>query len=121
MKKITKIKYLIIELVIVFLITLININLDNDEIWNYGFAYNISNGLIPYKDFNMIITPLFPFLGSVFLSIFGKSLLVYHIFNTLICTTIFYLIKKLLSNTSYIVYYLFLIISSPNYNLFCVL
>ena len=25
-----------------------------DEIWNYGFSYNIAKGSIPYKEFNMI-------------------------------------------------------------------
>lgn len=27
---------------------------DLDEIWNYTFAKNISEGIIPYKDFNML-------------------------------------------------------------------
>ena len=29
-----------------------------DEIWNFNFARNIANGLIPYNDFNMLQTPL---------------------------------------------------------------
>ena len=42
----------------------------DDELFSYGFSYNIINGLIPYKDFNMVITPLFPYLlsfGLIFL------------------------------------------------------
>ena len=35
-------------------------NADNDLIWNYGFSYNIASGLTMYKDFNMVITPLYP-------------------------------------------------------------
>ena len=91
-------KYQILELIIICILTLIFnlvcLTITGDEIWNYGFAYNIATGLIPYKDFNMIITPLFPILGAIFLSIFGKNLIVYHIFNALICTTIFSFIKK---------------------------
>ena len=33
-----------------------------DEIWNYNFARNVADGLIPYKDFNMVTTPLLPFI-----------------------------------------------------------
>lgn len=57
--------YQLLELLIIFILTLLfntfcN-NLTIDEIWNYGFSYNIATGLIPYKDFNMVITPLYPF------------------------------------------------------------
>ena len=49
------------ELIIIFIVTLIyNLvipELSLDEVWNYGFCYNVLNGLVPYKDFNMIITP----------------------------------------------------------------
>ena len=52
------------ELIIIFIVTLIyNLvipELSLDEVWNYGFCYNVLNGLVPYKDFNMIITPLYP-------------------------------------------------------------
>ena len=43
--------------------------LNGDEVWNYGFAYAISNGEIPYRDFNMVVTPLYSFLISIFISI----------------------------------------------------
>lgn len=41
-----------------------------DEIWNYNFAKNIADGLIPYKDFNMLQTPLLPFINGLILKIF---------------------------------------------------
>ena len=34
-----------------------------DEIWNYNFARNIANGLVPYKEFNMLQMPLLPIIG----------------------------------------------------------
>ena len=118
-------KYQIIELCIIFLLTLIfNLmcnTLTHDEVWNYGFAYNIANDLIPYKDFNMVITPLFPILGAIFMTIFGKSLVIYHIFNAIICTWIFYYMKKNNSKSYYIPYYILLFNALPNYSLFCIL
>lgn len=118
-------KYQILELIIIFIITLLFDLLCNnfvyDEIWNYGFSYNIATGLIPYKDFNMIITPLFPILGSIWMLIFEKSFLSYYIFNTIICTVIFSYIKKFNSKSYYIVYSILLLFSLPNYNLFCML
>ena len=124
-KKFKQNKNLIIELFIIFLITLVyNLifaELTHDEVWNYGFASNISNGLLPYKNFNMVLTPLYPFLGSIFLIIFGKNLVVFHIFNAIMCTIIFYLIKKLVPSGYYIVYAFLLLFSLPNYNLLCLL
>ena len=38
----------------------------SDEIWNYGFSYNISRGMVIYRDFNVLQTPLFFFIGSLF-------------------------------------------------------
>lgn len=124
-EKLKKEKYQILELIIIFILTLLfNLicnKLTNDEIWNYGFIYNISTGLIPYKDFNMIITPLYPILGALFLSVFGKNFLSYHIFNSIICTTIFYNMKKTVPKNYYIIYSIFLLFSSPNYNSLCIL
>ncbi len=51
--------------ILLFLATVLPRNLANlDEIWNFNFARNIANGLIPYKykDFNMLQTPLLPFI-----------------------------------------------------------
>ena len=52
-----KIKDLLL-FILLFVITfsiIIKRNVYNyDELWNYSFAQNIKNGLIPYKDFNMI-------------------------------------------------------------------
>lgn len=115
----------IIELIIIFTITflfnLICNPLTSDEIWNYGFAYNIANGLLPYKDFNLVVTPLFPFIGALFLVIFGKNLIVYHLFNAVICTLIFYFMKKCTNRGYYILYSILLLFSLPNYSLFSLL
>lgn len=118
-------KYQILELIIIFILTLLfnlmcNV-ISNDDIWNYGFSYNILNGLIPYEDFNMVITPLYPFISALFMSIFGEKLIVYYILGALVSTTIFYYLKKQNPNSYYLIYSIFLFFSMPGYNLFSIL
>lgn len=122
---VNKNKRLVLELILIFILTtiinLLCITMNHDEIWIYGFSHNIASGLIPYKDFNMIITPLFPLLGSLFLYILGKNIVVFHIFNSLICTSIYYFMKKTHPKTYQIIYGILLFFSLPNYNLLCLL
>ena len=123
--KLKKNKSQIIELIMIFILTLLfNLicnTLSNDDIWNYGFSYNILNGLIPYKDFNMVITPLYPFIGALFMLIFGEKLIIYYILGAIVSTTIFSYIKKQNPNNYYLVYMIFLFFSMPGYNLFSLL
>jgi len=92
-----------------------------DEIWNYGFAHNIYRGLIPYKDFNMVLTPLFPFIMSFPFFIFGSSMLVFHIEWAIILTAIFYILHYYFKEKSYL-FLIFMIfplsIAFPSYNMF---
>ena len=65
-----KYKFLIKYIVIFLIILVFNMIItptDLDEIWSYGFAISIRDGLIPYKDFNMVVTPLYPIIISLFL------------------------------------------------------
>ena len=116
-------KYIILFL-IVFLLTFIFgfffYSIYIDEVWNYGFAYSISKGLIPYKDFNMIITPLYPFLLSFFINLFGNYLYSMYIFNSLIASLIFIIMFKKIKYKSLIIYPLVLFIIGLGYNLFAI-
>ena len=67
-----------------------------DELWNYNFASNISNGLIPYRDFNMVVTPLLSLIGGAFLYLFGKELIVIRILNILLSTSIIFVMYKIM-------------------------
>lgn len=92
-----------------------------DEIWNYGFANNLYRGLIPYVDFNMVLTPFYSFFLSIFFYLFGSSMLTFHIINALILTGCFVLLDKMYQEKSWL-FFLFLFFpvncSFPNYNLF---
>ena len=68
-----------------------------DEIWNYNFAHEIVRGLMPYKDINMVITPLFPYLIAGLLKIFGDELIVFRIIEALLMTSIFFITYKILN------------------------
>lgn len=69
---------------------------DLDEIWNYNFARNIADGLVPYRDFNMLQTPLLPFIARLFLKLFGNELIVMRILAILLISSIFFMIYKIL-------------------------
>lgn len=81
--------------IIYFVIYYFNSAISLDEIWNYGFAYNISQGLIPYLDFNMIQTPLYAYLLGGLIKIFGNHFMVMVVFNSFLSGLLqYFLIKK---------------------------
>ena len=67
-----------------------------DEMWNYNFASNIANGLIPYKDFNMVVTPLLSIVCGIILKITLKELFVMRILAAILCSGIIYFVYKIL-------------------------
>ena len=90
----------------------------DDELFNYGFGFNISEGLVPYKDFNMIITPLFSYVVAILLKIFGSKLIVYHVLIAVIVTVIFYICYKSVGKMAFVIYFLLLIYPYIGYNMF---
>ena len=111
----------IVAFVITFVYDFFIVRLGMDEVWCYGFAYNISKGLVPYRDFNMIITPLYSFAGSLFIKIFGNHLFSVHIFNALFIALFVTVGYKVLNKKIFILWLLSLSILYPCYNTFCVL
>ena len=92
-----------------------------DEIWNYGFAYNIATGLIPYKDFNMVITPLYHFIAAIFIKIFGHHLYSLHLFNNIIIATTVIITSKKLKYRNLLLAPIIIIHFTPSYNVLCTL
>lgn len=95
-----------------------------DDIWNYGFSYNIAKGAVPYKDFNMVIMPLYSLLMSVPLILFGNKLIVFHLSNTILFSIVLYFTssEKRIANILliYITFFVPVALIS-NYNTFVVL
>lgn len=123
MKKLYKYITFIILFILFLLFNLIISPLNLDEIWSYGFSYNIANGLIPYKDFNMVITPFYPILMALLLKI-NHSILFFHIINVLIPTSILFIAHKLIKEKVFIILPLLIFplnITFPNYNIFLLL
>ena len=87
--------------------------IDLDEIWSYGFTYNISRGLIPYKEFNMVVSPLYNLLFAIPLKIFGNYLLVYKLSHAFLYSFIFTLAYQRLGKKSFLLSIAVAIQSSP--------
>lgn len=67
-----------------------------DEIWNFNFGINISNGKLPYKDFNMVQTPLSAIISGLVLKMFGIELIVMRVLGISLCTAILYVVYIIL-------------------------
>ena len=94
---------------------------NNDLIWNYGFCYNVAKGLKMYKDFNMVITPLFPTIFGLLMKLFGNNTIIFFLFNTLVPLTIYYIVYKYYKKVFIETIILITFISIPNYNLLCIM
>lgn len=114
-------KYLVIFIFCFLSMSLFFSFIDGDVLWNYGFAYAISRGEIPYLDFNMIITPFYPLLMALPLLI-SHNILIFYLTNSLILTIMFYYLFKLFNYKAWLLL-IFLIfplpaIVFPTYNMF---
>ena len=118
--KIIKENYRYIILFLLFLFyNLILSPLNLDEIWCYGFSHSLYKGLIPYLDFNMVITPFYPFVMSIPFYLFGSSMLVFHIENALLLTLFCYYSYQLIGKNFWLISIFFIWpinITFPNYN-----
>lgn len=94
-----------------------------DELWNYNFAKNISEGNIPYKDFNMLQMPLLPIICGIILKVFANELIVMRILAALLCAIVLYISYKIfnLLNIKKEVSYIFIfLIGCLFLDLFCI-
>lgn len=74
----------------------LNVEFDiNDELWNFSNVYKMSIGFEIYRDLNVIITPLFFYIGNLLFNVLGSNYLVFRIYNVLISTMFYYLTYKL--------------------------
>ena len=100
----------------------------NDELWNFQNIYKMINGYKIYNDSNVIITPIFFYLGAIFLEIFSAKFVVFRIYNIISVIILFVIsykiMKKLDLSKNLIAVYLSLlfllmfqsIVAGANYN-----
>lgn len=73
-----------------------------DELWNYSFSKNIADGLLPYKDFNLVQTPFLFMVTSVFLKFMFDGLITTRILSTVLAVAIlimvYIILNKLIKN-----------------------
>ena len=67
-----------------------------DEIWNFNFSRNIADGLIPYKDFNIVQMPLLAIICGAILKIFGTELIFMRCLAVLLMCLTFFMAYKIL-------------------------
>ena len=120
-KKIRLLMFFSILLILVFIYSYFLINVFGDEIWNYGFSYNIASGLIPYRDFGMLQTPLYFLLASIFIKIFGSYLFSFHLFNSFVLASIIYIFYYKLKYKGFILIPFVFLNCYPSYNIFSIL
>ena len=81
-----------------------------DELWNFNFAKNISDGKMPYKDFNMVQTPLLPIISGYLLTILGQEVIVTRIIAIILNTLILFVTYKILEQLNINRYFRYLIL-----------
>lgn len=86
--KIKNVFFFIICFLLLMIFSSFAFDLNGDTIWNFGFSYNITRGLIPYVDFNMVIGPLYNLFIAFFFKIFGNYLIIFNIVNSLMFSLI---------------------------------
>lgn len=67
-----------------------------DELWNYNFARNIHDGLVPYRDFNIVQMPLLSMICAIALKIFGNQLIVMRFLAVILMSLMFFISYKIL-------------------------
>lgn len=115
---------LIIIFISMFIFTIYRNVLYIDETWTLNICLNIKNGLVPYKDFSLLVPPLYYYLLSIPLlftnHIIGMRIMV----SILNCISIYYFLKILkelkfnpAEQTLYtIIYSIMIMMQSISYN-----
>ena len=109
----------VVFFVISFCYKIFFLPLNGDEIWCYGFSYNIAKGLVIYRDFNVMVTPLYFFLSSIFIHLFGNYLISMHLFDCILIGFLAIILYKRLGLYKLLLLYpLIIIYYFPSYNYF---
>lgn len=104
-----------------------------DELWNFQNIYKMVNGYTIYKDANVIITPIFFWIGEIIFKIFVANYFIYRLFDVCIYSTMILIVYNILKQikvrkrnalvyTLIIHYFLYNIVTAgANYNTLAIL
>ncbi len=81
-----------------FLIIFINTLEIADELWLFHHIYKISKGYTIYSDVNVIITPIFFYIGKLFFFIFGSNMIVFRIYDLIIFFILYFVSYSIMKN-----------------------
>ena len=95
--------------------------INSDELWNFQNIYKMYNGFVIYKDANVIITPLFLWLGELLFKVLGANFLVFRVYNIIIMEILYFVtyltLKKLNINKKIAVIIILILITYWNYGM----
>lgn len=108
--------FVLILIALAMLARVYNVVISNtDEAYNFLNSYKLANGLTIYTDNNVIITPLFFYISSIFLKIFGENIFIFRTLNLIISSLMFLacyvILKELKVNKRFSLLYTLLIIA----------
>ena len=97
MAKADKTKRILIFCLIITVMTFLKVMLwnfgDLDELWNYNLSRGIVMGMQPYRDFNMVQTPLFAFINA-FALLISRTLTAYRISCSVLLSVLMLLVFR---------------------------
>lgn len=67
----------------------------NDELWNFSNVYKMSYGETIYEACNVIVTPLFFYIGQIIFKILGANYFSFRIYNLLLYSILYFLLYRL--------------------------
>lgn len=97
------------------LVGIINTSINYDVIWCFHMIQKVANGYMLYSEVNTVVTPIFFWIGSLFIKIFGNSLVSFAIYGGVIwgvlTTTLYKIVKKIMIKENRFAIILFMIIA----------
>lgn len=97
-KKITNIINILLIVIMCIFIIFFSKLYPYDELWNFQNVFKISNGFKIYQDANVIITPLFFYIESFLLKIFGANFLVFRTSSIILFLLFYFFVYKIQKN-----------------------
>lgn len=95
-KKHDNITMILILVIVTFTIAFIVEFNAGDILYNFSNIYKMSQGYEIYKNLNVIITPLFFYIGNIIFNIFGANMLVYNVYHgPLLYILTFFIVYKI--------------------------